>query len=629
MIPPSDYNPAAAQHLLQYLEYEIFQALGERRPLEEQWLKWLQLYKAIPEVAIRQFPFYGASNIVLPIVATDVDTVFSRLMGIVFAPENVFSTRARRPDAVEWAPRLQEFLKAVQDTELGVYDSTANFMQDLCKLGTGVLKQRYQREQKLVYEFREIPGMGALQRFNSVQTKNHPVQQHVSLWDFVVPATATADLQKAPWCAERLLLTPEQYAQRVKAGIYGGWDRISAWAAQDRGSWLLREMQRMDRYVPGTPRMLEFWEFWLDYDIRGTGEPVSVLCTIHRPTNTYLRIDYNPFFHQEKPYSAARYLRNGDRFYGIGLAEMNASFQEEVTTMHRQRLDNATLANTTMMKARKGIGIKEDEPIMPGRWMLMDDPQTDVLPMQIGQRYDSTVPYEQLTMTYAQRRSGVNDYVMGSSDNASIGYGAAYTNVMQHKEAAKRFDQTLREVRKALGESGQRCVELYQQFDPGGRVYEIMGPEDGAVVMDVLHFPLELIRNSVLVQVTASSATLNKDVEIRTNTILMQQVTQFYAQLMQGMALAMNPQLPPILQQLAAQMVVGGVTLMRRLLDSYEVQDIDTIIPRVENILYGQQQQLAQLQAQFAQQIPGGTGGGGFAGVGAQPGMAPGGPGGF
>lgn len=631
MIPAQQIDRRAYGMLIEYIRTEINRALSERRPLEEKWLKYQRMYKAQPEREVKEFPFLGASNIVLPVGATDADTIYSRLAGILFGPENLWSCRALRDDAVDYAPRLQEFLRWAQNAELNVYPAVTDWLLELCKLGTAVLKQRYRRDQRLVYEFRETP-FGTIERFQRVLVQDNPVMEHVSLYDFLVPA-GTIDHQSTSWNAERVMLTWPQIEQRARAGIYGNVERLKAWAARDRSSWLRQEMDKMQLFSPTQPRGVEVWETWLDFDIAGIGEPQALVVSIHLPTMTPLRIDYNPFFHQERPFEVARYLRQEKQFYGIGVMEMLEMFQEEGTAMHNQRIDNATLANSVMMKARKGIGIKDDEPIFPGRWFLLND-LSDVQTMQFGRGFDSTIANEQMTMGYAQKRTGVNDYVMGNS-SASVGYATAQTNIMQHQEAAKRFDQTLREARVALGGSGRRVTELYQQFNTQGKEYTVLGPKDGDIVHQVLQFPLELIRHSVAVEVTATSASLNKEVQIRTNTILMQLVTQFYEQTFQGMSMAMNPQLPPPLRLLAQQMVIGGAVMMKRVLDSYDMQDIDRIIPDIKELVLGQSQQLQQLggppagiwpgpagQIGPGQPAPGG-GGPALAGLLQPPGMAP------
>lgn len=617
MIPADRLHPRAVASLLEYLRYEIYRAEGERRPLEEKWAKYHRDYRCIPEFEVKSFPFYGASNLVLPVIATDVDTIFSRIMGILFAPENLWTARPLNDRMVQYAPRVQEFLQWAQHNELGVYDAVADWILELCKLGTSVLKQRYRREHKRVFQFRETD-FGVMQQHMELMIRDHPEVSHVSLWDFLIPAYSDS-IANAPWVAERIGLTWGQLQARFRAGLYQGSERISSWQNKDRGSWMLGQMQQMDRFVPGQSDRFDLWEAWLDYDVSGIGEPQAIVCTIHMPSMTILRIDYNPFFNQEKPYSAARYLRMEKRFYGIGLAEMLEQFQEEVSTLHNQRIDNATLANSTMFKARKNIGIRQDEPIWPGRWFLLDD-LDDVQPMVVGQRFDSTVQYEQMDLQYASRRTGVNDYISGEFSPA-MGYSTATVGVQQLRESAKRFDQTIREVRGALGETGTRVMEMYQQFNQSGKEYLVMGEADGELLHQVLQFPLELIRNGVSIEVTATSAAFNKEVEVRTNTIIMQMVMQFYQQAMQAFSYYVNPQLPGPIRMLALGMVQSGSILLRRILDTYGVQDIDRLVPELQELLNGGQQQLTSLQGAVA--------GGALppAGAGAVGGMATAGPG--
>lgn len=611
MIPTSQMDPRQVRNLMEYLRYEIPQALSDRAPLEERWLKYHLGYRAMPLTDRKDFPFIGAANLVLPVIATDVDTVFSRLMGILFAPDNLWSCKPLNEMMVDYAPRLQEFLQWAQGAELGVYNAIADFLLELCKLGTGILKTRYTRETKQVYQFRETD-RGVVEQILRLLIKDHPVVEHVSLFDFLVPPGASS-IDTAPWAAERLNLTWGQMLNRFNSGLYASNDRLASWWARDRGSRVTQYMERLDGYEPSFGDKAEIWEGWLDYDISGRGEPQALVCTVHLPTNSYLRIDYNPFFNQEKPFSDAKYLRQEKRFYGIGLCEMLDQFQDEISTMHNQRLDNATLANSSMFKARKGIGIKQDEPVFPGRWFLLDN-LDDVQPMAMGQRYDSTVPYEQLTLTYATRRTGVSDYVSGM-DNPSIGYGTATTAVQMLREGSKRFDQVLRECRHCIGDVGTKTVELYQQYNQHGKEYLAMGPQDGQMVHTILQFPMELLRTSIGVELTATSAQLNKEVEIRTNQIILQMVMQFYQQLFQGVGLAVNPQVPPPLRQLAMQMVEGGTILMRRILDAYGVQDAKRLIPAIEELMGNGQQQLNSLYGALGS---GASGPPGFAG---QPGM--------
>lgn len=612
MIPVEQIDPRAADALMEYLTREVRKAESERKPLEERWKTYQQMYKGEPEFEYKEFPFLGASNLVVTIIATDVDTIFSRLMGILFAPDNLWSTRALRPDMIEFAARLQEFLQIVQNRELNAYESVADFLMDLCLLGTGVMKQRYKRCYKQVYEFRETP-QGVFEQIRKIRLEDHPVQEHVSLFKFLIPAYATG-IQEAPWVAEELDLTYGQYMSRVRDGIYTGQDRIHSWMATHKGSAVLQHLMRLDRFEPGLGELLDVRECWLDYDIGGRGEPMAIVATIHIPSRTFLRVDYNPFFNQEKPYSSARFMRQAKRFYGIGLGEMQCHYQHEITAMHNQRIDSGTIANATMFKGKKGIGLRQDEPVFPGRWFLLDNME-DVTTLNMGSgKYDSTAQNEGMALQYSKQRSGVNDYITGSA-TPSIGYATLGTNLQQLEQVTQRFDQTLRDVRACLSESGTRLVELYQQFDSGGKEFIYMGDADGAVVHAFLQFPIELVRMGVGIDVTATSAALNKEAQVRSNTIVMQMLTQFYQQNIQAMQIAMTPGIPPQMQQMALLMIQGSSIMMRRILDGTSIQDVDQLVPRVEDILSGN----AGIGQSPGGVVPGGPAG--LIGPGGAPGM--------
>lgn len=615
MIPYDRIHPAAREALLTYLTDELRRAQQERAGLEASWIRFQELYRAKPATPKKDFPFENAANLVIPVIATDVDTIFAEIMSYIFTPKNLWSVRPLREEMVEVAPRLQEFLQWAQHNELKIYNPVADFILELCKLGTGILKQRYTREQKKVYEWRELD-QGNIERFIRRMVKDQPSVHHVSLADFYVPSIAT-DIQSAPWCAERIGLTWQQLLNRIQAGIYSNeLQTISTWWGNrwTPGSRYERAMQAMDGFVPTWADRFELYEFWLDFDIDGDGEPEALVCTIHPETRSYLRIDYNPFFNQEKPYSFARYIRVEKRFYGIGLAEIGDMFQEEITTMHNQRLDNATLANTVGYKALANGRIKQNEPVYPGMVKLLDD-MNDFEPFSMGSKYDSTLQNEQATLMYQQRRSGINDLMSGDLGQ----YATATTTQALVMQGRRRPAQVLREVQGCLSETGTRVLELYQQFNQRGKEYYALGQKDGALVHQVLQFPTELIRLGVGIDLTAADAEANKDVEIRRNQLLFDLVMQFYQQMFMAAQFAQTPGVPAFLQQLALQMIQGGTILARRMLDSFGVQDVDKLIPDLQQAVSNGYQQIGALYGPLNGGAPMGPVPGGPPGVPALP----------
>ena len=592
MIPSNRIQPKGLDNLLQYLTTELYRSQGERGSLEERWIRFQRVYRALPDEQTKRFPWLGSSNLVLPVAATDVDTVVAQLIGIIYGPKNVWSVQPLRPDMVDYAPRVDEFLSWAQDAELNMYPAIADWVMEVVKLGTGVLKQRYVRETKKVFEWRDTPQGTVEQQLRRI-VKDSPEVNRVALPDFYVPASCGVDLQRASWCAERFRLNKNQYQQRINSGIYQPSTDLRLWdvgrTTATRGAQYERAFQALDAYVPSYADELEMYEFWLDYDLDGDGEAEALVCTLHIPSRTYLRVDYNPFFNQEKPYSVARYIRQEGRFYGIGICEIDDPFQDAASTMTNQRIDNATLMNVVMFKGKTNAGISENEPFFPGKTKLLSN-LDDWQPMSVGQKADTTIPNEELLMSYGRKRTGISDYLSGNSSD-SLNYSTATTAVSMLREGKKRFDQVLRECHVALSETGMRVLELYQQFNQGGKPFLVLGDKDGAMVQKVLQFPTEIVRLGLFVDVASANGAQNKETEIRTNQIIFGLVMQFYQQLIQGLMLVNNPQAPPMVRQAAFEMVVGGTTLARRILDAYGQQDVDKIIPDLEALVNAGQPQ--------------------------------------
>lgn len=612
--------PGVVNNLVEYLTYEIQRARSERSELEADWIRYEKLYRAKPAVKEQDFPWKGAANLTIPVSATDVDTTVAGLVGVIFSAPNIWSTEALRPDWMDFAARLEEYLEWAQEAELQMYGTVVDWVTEIVKLGTGVLKQRYVREQKKMFEWRETPS-GIVQQSLVRLAVDRPDVRRVPLPNFYVPGYAT-QLQESPWVGEKLDLSWIQLQNRVKAGIYAPdfLDRIGAhWRSQRSTSqWeaYRSAQEQLDDFIPSFKDSFELFEFWLRYDL-GDGEPCAIVCTIHEPSRALARIDYNPFFHQEFPYSIARFLRQPGRIYGIGLCEMLEQVQIEISTMHNQRIDQGTVRNAAMFAARRGSGVKQDEPIWPGRVLLLDNPE-DIKALPMGYPAQSTLDEEQALLNYGRQRSSVSDYQRGGSGTPAISYSTATTVIEMLKQGRLRLDQVLREIQFGLSETGQRVVELYQQYAQGPKPYTVLGQKDGAILDSLLHFPLDLIRTGVSIKVTATNAQVNRETKIRTDQIIFGLVMNFYQQLFQAMGIVVNPQIPEPLRVLAGQMIQGGLILARRILDNYGQQDVDRIIPDLDQ-LNATVQQLTGIQGgapNTGQPQPTTGAGGGFMGSG-------------
>jgi hypothetical protein len=617
MLPPGKYDPKRVDDLLWYLIQDLRRTMGDRGQLENDWVHYEELYRADSMEWEDGFPFDGASRLEMPVVATDVDTLFARTVGMLVEPPNLWSITAQRPELIDFAASTNEFLEWAQHNELNVHGWLGDWIIDIHKLGTGILKQRYTREMKKVYEWRELDQQ-TWQQQAVIMLKDHPSIHHVRLHDFFLPA-GFKNHQQAPWNAERVRMTWPQFMARVKQGIYMNADKIGAFYFSPPINQVQRALDEISKYPASVNQQMEFYEFWLDFDIDGDGWDEALICTIHLDSQTYVRLDFNPFFNQDKPYSAARFMRDVNSFYGIGLGEMLSQFQEEISAMHNQRIDDGTIANSTQYVMDKGeTHIKVKEPVFPSKiWKLNNPGAFKVLEMGSGtsRGQSASIQNEEATRGEAQRRTGVNDYV-SATPGPEQAYGTAFTTQQMLLNSSKRFGETYRDIQNALGETGTRVLELYQQYNPRGKEFIALGPEDGMNVAMVLRFPLDLIRKGLLVSVTAIDVQTSKDAQIRTQTLIMQQLMQFYQNYMMMLSYTTNPQVGPAIQQAALTAAQGSGLMMTRLLKLQGIQDADTLIPVLQEGVNAQQRTLQNIQSLLSPPPIGG-------GAGAQP-MAPG-----
>lgn len=615
MIPAELRAPGADRVLLEYLIAEFRTIRSERAQLEQDWSRWQEVYRARSPQGDVTFPFPGASKVTIPVAATDIDIFVAQMLGILWSTPNLWAVPARKAQMVTLAPKLEEWLTWAQGPgELNMYPTVTDWVTGVAKLGTGLLKQRYAREKKLVYEWREMPGGQIYENHVERTVLDRPDVSMVQLADFWVSPNFN-DLQRAPCTFERVPLSWGQLEARANAGIYGDISKLAFWHKSLQGQQrnvYQNAQQQLDHFLPSRGETFDIIEAWCDFDIDGRGRR-PIVATFHELSNALLRVDYNPTFGQERPYSVARFIRNEGRFYGIGLCEIYESAQDEITAMHRQRLDSGTIRNSQVYKGRKGV-VKSGTEIFPGAVLVMENPAEDLIPMNMGLGAGDTIGAESFLLQYMKQRTGVSDYMAGGAGSNGIPYSAATTAVEMLKQGKLKVDQVMREIRDALSETGRRVLEYYAQFDQGQKIAAVLGDEDALIVQGILALPLDMLRAGVGVEIAATSAHLNKETQLRTQQLIYEMVLQFYTQLFQAMQIAVNPQVPPELRAAAAQMMHGGTILMRRILETYNEQEVDQIIPDLRGLVTSGNAQLSALQGAI----------GGGAPMGAFPGAPPG-----
>jgi hypothetical protein len=121
-----------------------------------------------------------------------------------------------------------------------------------------------------------------------------------------------------------------------------------------------------------------------------------------------------------------------------------------------------------------------------------------------------------------------------------------------------------------------------------GKLFMIQDQTSGNATMELFRLPREEVRNSMSVELSASSATLNRDTRRQEALTLMQAAGQYYTQvigigtqMIQSMSMA--PQAVPVLGGILDR----GAELFQRFLESFDVPDAERYVVRQDELQQG------------------------------------------
>ena len=604
--------------LKEYLSSELDESLY----LHEQKLEWIdesnRLYLGDPLTARKSFPWDGAANLVIPLVGITVDSIVARIMNTIFAVDPFWSASALIKDLEPVVNPLQDFMEWSRVNELDMYHQTRSWIVEVVKHGWGYMKVYWESFTQRSFAIQQ----GAARAVDNIVRR--PKVQHVLLADIICQSGIEDELGQAEWLAHRIRLTDGQMQWRKHDGVYDNVDTILAHKAEPTPMEEKVLQDELEKKAPRWKKKLNtLYEVYADLPLAGSKLPVPVMITYHHETKEIARCVYNPDITGERPFKKGKFIDREGKRDGIGISRQLAILQEEISTLHNQQVDNATLANTRFFVGRRGV-VRNGTRVWPGRFLSVPDPKNDIATIPMADVYPSMQQLETSCLAYAERRSGIADYQLGR-ESSVVGNRATATGTLALiQEGNRRFDLNIRDVRDCLGAVGKKVLLLNAQFRPQGMAYFVKG-SDGNLIEQVLDLPDEFIADGIGMELTASTATINREIEKQGLMALMGTLAQYYQQLMNITQMAVNPQAPPPISKMCLEMADGARYLMKMIVQTYEIRAIDTLLP--ESITPEVEAERAQAdaaaqaqQAQAAQQAA-------LGGPPGQPGGPPGGPG--
>lgn len=593
--------------LIQYLQHEIHLSYTERQTVVDDWIDWQKDYWAKPEQKEKNFPFRRAANIVIPVSAIAVEAVYARLLNTLFSVEPFWSIRPRSKDWIEAAPQVEKWLQNEVESALDVYGFCRESLLELVKLGTTVGKSGYRRDVRKAVIQR---GENQPEEVNYVEVYNGATLDHVPLANFLL-RLHEKNPHDAAWVGEEHTFTWAQIKRMAASGQFNkaAIEKIKAYWSQKTGNSespaqrYEEEMQRLANFEPDWHQVFNTQEIWMSFDVDKDGYDEEIVVDFHYESGTILSIRYNWYEDLHRPYHICPYIPVEGRWCGIGIGKQSEQFQKLITTLHRQRLDNATLANMAQLAIKKTSGYGPNEPIFPGKIWFLDD-VNDIKEVRLSEVYTSAYNNEEFARVYHEKRTGANEIVLGLPDQGTP--ATATSDLTRLAESNKKFDAVLKNVRRWLGALGLDTLANYQQFGDRDRHWIVFDPVGGAWVEMFLQMPPTLVRFGATVEVTVTDSIVNREVTRQQWMSLFAVLTQHYDKVLERAAMLGDPALFLRVGQAA---LAASDYAMRRLLETFREASIDIDALLLSPKLFGDQNVGLE---QGAEGLAGGLQGGGL-----------------
>jgi hypothetical protein len=124
----------------------------------------------------------------------------------------------------------------------------------------------------------------------------------------------------------------------------------------------------------------------------------------------------NPYWrHRKKPFVKATYDQLPNEFYGLSAVQIIKPMQEEINTMHNQRMDNVNMLINKMWKRLRGSNIKDEDLISKANGVIDVDNMEDLQQVQMSDIPQSAFVSEQKLTGDLQAALGTPANVRGAN----------------------------------------------------------------------------------------------------------------------------------------------------------------------------------------------------------------------
>lgn len=570
----------------------------------------------------KSFPWENCANVAIPLTRSNTDAIFVRIIDAIFNKVKLWIAKAQKKEFVGFDKELEDQLNWFQKNILQLKKKLFSPFLECVKTGTGIVMIVNEEKHDTRYAYatpKELKDP-LVKKYSAKGTKDKLVKRIDKTYmgpniypiprsDWVISSDATS-IDDAYMCGFRSRFRKPQIDLKIRQDLYDKEEAEKLTAPDEIDEATKRRAESQGKEIEKTDYEgpYEIWQLHMHYDVDEDGEEDDIVISYHRNTGAILRCIYNPLFKKFRPFQDFVFYPTEYCFDGEGICEILEPLQKVADTIINQRLDTLTLMNAPWIFVRAGSGLDNLRP-SPGKTIPVNDELDGAIKIvQHPGPYSATFQEEDRINSYADRAVGITPAVMGIS---TAERPVAKETLALQQEANKKFKAGIDNLRDKLSEFAWKLIDFFTQYQPTYK-YGEMGEEQ------TIRFPTEYMRDGINIELATSSEMLNQEIR-REITLTIYQILSDYMTKIAGMAQMLeNPQVPSGFKQLIVDGNKISVTLLKRLLEDFEIKDADDLVLDIEKSIDTKgaiAKSIDKMQPQPPQGRQGGQGG--------QPPMAP------
>lgn len=356
------------------------------------WKRKLVKYNELYKMVQNQRHYEGLARIFVPEILRAVETIVGNLEKMIFgnSPWFEYLSTASQDDAAAQA-QTQLTLSQAEDNKFKL--KTLDSLRQMAIYGLTVRKllwdfdENVQKKKvaKFVTKVDPITGKEKVEKSVETITSRETLKDNwdsvpVDLLSFHISDVTVpySNIQKARWIAEQYMVDKHWIKSKEKNGwISGGKleeiEETQAYNNSDAERYKATRKQSAGYTTIEHKKAVEIIERWglleakyvysaadlkeLDLDEDDMVETIILIANRKR----VIKLEANPFWHNQKPYVLCPYVAQDNEFSGLGVAAIGESLQEELNDTRNQTMDNKTMILMNMWLKGRSAGIKNQD----------------------------------------------------------------------------------------------------------------------------------------------------------------------------------------------------------------------------------------------------------------------------